>query len=138
MRIRDKQPGSYFLELRNHFFGCFGVKILKFLDADPGWRAKIEILIKLFLENVEIFHNYLKLPFFGLKIVLLFYRFVSDPVSDPDSNPDSNPDPKCLFRIRIGSGSGQKFRVLTDPDPQHCLQGTHPVSVGSSKIPSSV
>ncbi len=25
--------------------------------------AKIEILIKLFLENVEIFHNCLKLPF---------------------------------------------------------------------------
>ncbi len=49
-----------------------------------------------------------------------FYRFVLDPVSDPDSNPD----PKGLFRIRIGSGSGQKFRILTDPDPdpQHCIQ----------------
>jgi hypothetical protein len=34
--IRDEQPGSYFLELRKHFFGCFGVKILKFCDADPG------------------------------------------------------------------------------------------------------
>jgi hypothetical protein len=33
--IRDEQPGSYFLELRNHFFG---VKILKFFDADPVWR----------------------------------------------------------------------------------------------------
>ncbi len=31
--IRDEQPGSYFLELRNHFFR---VKILKFFDADPG------------------------------------------------------------------------------------------------------
>jgi hypothetical protein len=31
--IRDEQPGSYFLELRNHFFG---VKILKFFDEDPG------------------------------------------------------------------------------------------------------
>jgi hypothetical protein len=30
--IRDEQPGSYFLELRNHFFG---VKILKFFDGDP-------------------------------------------------------------------------------------------------------
>ncbi len=28
-----EQPGSYFLELRNHFFG---VKILKFFYADPG------------------------------------------------------------------------------------------------------
>jgi hypothetical protein len=31
--IRDEQPGSYFLELRNHFFG---VKIHKFFDVDPG------------------------------------------------------------------------------------------------------
>ncbi len=38
IRIRDEQPGSYFLELRNHFFCFFGVKILKFFDADPGWR----------------------------------------------------------------------------------------------------
>jgi hypothetical protein len=35
--IRDEQPGSYFLELRNHFFAFFGVKILKFFDEDPGW-----------------------------------------------------------------------------------------------------
>jgi hypothetical protein len=35
--IRDEQPGSYFLELRNHFlFVFFWVKILKFFDADPG------------------------------------------------------------------------------------------------------
>jgi hypothetical protein len=33
--IRDEQP-SYFLELRNHFFGFFWVKIIKFFDADPG------------------------------------------------------------------------------------------------------
>ncbi len=33
IRIRDEQPGSYFGELRNNFFG---VKILKFFDADPG------------------------------------------------------------------------------------------------------
>jgi hypothetical protein len=32
--IRDEQPGSYFLELRNHFW----VKILKFFDADPEWK----------------------------------------------------------------------------------------------------
>jgi hypothetical protein len=37
IRIRDEQPGSYFLELRNHFFALFGVKIvLKFFDEDPG------------------------------------------------------------------------------------------------------
>jgi hypothetical protein len=34
--IRDEQPGSCFLELRNHFFAFFGVKILKFFDEDPG------------------------------------------------------------------------------------------------------
>jgi hypothetical protein len=34
--IRDEQPGSYFLELRNHFFAFGGVKILKFFDEDPG------------------------------------------------------------------------------------------------------
>ncbi len=34
--IRDEQPGSYVLELRNHFFGFLGVKILKFFDEDPG------------------------------------------------------------------------------------------------------
>jgi hypothetical protein len=34
--IRDKQPGSYFLELRSHYFAFFVVKILKFFDEDPG------------------------------------------------------------------------------------------------------
>jgi hypothetical protein len=38
IRIRDEQPGSYFLELGKHFFAFFGVKILKFFDEDPGWR----------------------------------------------------------------------------------------------------
>jgi hypothetical protein len=27
IRIRDERPGSYFLELRNHFFAFLGVKI---------------------------------------------------------------------------------------------------------------
>ncbi len=36
IRIQDEQPGSYFLELRNHFFAFLGVKILKFFDEDPG------------------------------------------------------------------------------------------------------
>ncbi len=34
--IRDEQPGSYFLELRNHVFVVKIYKILKFIDADPG------------------------------------------------------------------------------------------------------
>ena len=34
--IRDEQPGSYFFELRNHFFAFLGVKILKFFDEDQG------------------------------------------------------------------------------------------------------
>ena len=36
--IRDEQPRSYFLQLRNHFFAFLGVKILKLFDEDPGWR----------------------------------------------------------------------------------------------------
>jgi hypothetical protein len=50
--IRDEQPGSYFLELRNHFFAFFGVKILKFFEEpgsgmetvrirDPGWKKVV-------------------------------------------------------------------------------------------------
>ncbi len=35
VRIRDEQPGSYFRELGNQFFG---VKILKLFNADPGWK----------------------------------------------------------------------------------------------------
>jgi hypothetical protein len=38
--IWDEQPGSYFLELRNHFFAFFEVKILKFFDEDPGSGMK--------------------------------------------------------------------------------------------------
>jgi hypothetical protein len=34
--IRDEQPGSCFVELRNHFFCFLGFKILKFFDEDPG------------------------------------------------------------------------------------------------------
>jgi hypothetical protein len=34
--IRDEQPGSYFLQLRNHFLGVKIYKILKFFNADPG------------------------------------------------------------------------------------------------------
>jgi hypothetical protein len=34
--IRDEQPRSYFLELRNHYFAFFGVKILKFFNEDPA------------------------------------------------------------------------------------------------------
>jgi hypothetical protein len=32
--MSDGQPGSYFRELRNNFLA----KILKFFDADPGWK----------------------------------------------------------------------------------------------------
>jgi hypothetical protein len=35
-RIRDEQPGSYFLELRNHFFG---VPILKIFDPESGMET---------------------------------------------------------------------------------------------------
>jgi hypothetical protein len=35
VRIRDEQPGAYFLELREPLFW---EKILTFFDADPGWK----------------------------------------------------------------------------------------------------
>jgi hypothetical protein len=49
MRIRDEQPGSYFLELKTIFLLFWGVKILKFFEdpgsgmetvgiRDPGWK----------------------------------------------------------------------------------------------------
>ncbi len=33
IRSRDEQPGTYFRELSKN---CFGLKYLKFFDADPG------------------------------------------------------------------------------------------------------
>jgi hypothetical protein len=38
--IRDEQPGSYVLELRNHIFAFLGLKYLNSLMRirDPGWR----------------------------------------------------------------------------------------------------
>jgi hypothetical protein len=40
IRIRDEQPGSYYLELRNHFLLFSGLKYLNSLMRirDPGWR----------------------------------------------------------------------------------------------------
>jgi hypothetical protein len=47
IRIRDEQPGSYFLELRNHCFAFLGLKYLNSLkkirdrdgdSSDPGWK----------------------------------------------------------------------------------------------------
>ncbi len=77
----------------------------------------------------------MKLPLFWPKCKALFYRFISDPDSNPVSDPDSNPDPKRLYRFRIGSGSGQKFRILPDPvrkDPDSYQMLTDP-NPGSPK-----
>ncbi len=71
-------------------------------------------------ENVKYLLSY-ETTLFWPECKALFYRFILDPDSNPVSDPDSNPDPKRLFRFRIGSGSGQKFRILPVPDPQHCL-----------------
>jgi hypothetical protein len=42
IRIWDEQPGSYFRELRNHFFGL-KLKILNSLMRirDPGWKKSV-------------------------------------------------------------------------------------------------
>jgi hypothetical protein len=34
--IRDEQPGSYFLELRNHYFGIKWMERVRI--RDPGWN----------------------------------------------------------------------------------------------------
>jgi hypothetical protein len=47
-------------------------------------------------------------------------KFYPDLDLDPDSNPDLNLEPRIrnvYFESR--SKSGQKFRILTEPDPQH-------------------
>jgi hypothetical protein len=40
--IRDEQPGSYFPELRNHFFGLkYLNSLMRIRDgdsSDPGWK----------------------------------------------------------------------------------------------------
>jgi hypothetical protein len=69
-------------------------------------------------------YNHMKPSYFSLKIRLLFtdlfriqFRIriqIRIRIRIP------NPDPKRLYRYRIGSG--QKFRILPDPDPQHCGQ----------------
>ena len=85
--IRDEQPGSYFPELRNNFFGFLGLKILKFFDADPGSG----------METVRI-------------------RDPGWKKSDPESGINI-PDPQhwlCSSQC-CGSGSGIRNRFFPDP-----------------------
>ncbi len=98
MHPRNKPPGSSAPQTSNEIYTC-----TKSYGAvnECKLSCKNRNSVKLFLENVEIFHNCLKLTFFGLKIRLLFtYLF------------------RIRFRIQIririrnvyfGSGS--------DPDP---------------------
>jgi hypothetical protein len=105
--------------------------------------AKIEIQIKLFLENVEKFHNFLKLPFFGLKIRLLFtdlFRIqfrIRIRIRNVYFGSGSDPDPAKSFgslRIRIRNTAWAFFFELgrpswwmeveskcLDPNQQHCF-----------------
>jgi hypothetical protein len=41
--IRDEQTRSYFLELRNHFFAFFGVKMLKFFEDQGSGMETVRI-----------------------------------------------------------------------------------------------
>ena len=85
--------------------------------------AKIEIQIKLFLENVEKFHNCLKIPFFGLKIRLLFtdlfrIRFrirIRIRIQNVYFGSGSDPDPaKVSDPYGSGSGSGSATLLLSN------------------------
>ena len=115
MRPRNKPPGSRAPQTSDEIYTC-----------TKSYGAKFEILIKLFLENVEIFHNCLKLPFFDLKIRPLFTDFF-----------------RIRFRIRFRIQIWIRFRIQiririrnvyfgsgSDPDPaksfeslrmQHCI-----------------
>jgi hypothetical protein len=70
----DEQPGSYFFGLRNHCFGFFGVKILKFFDEDPGWKKV----------GSGIRDNH---PGFATLLVALSVPDPSHFGTDPDSSP---------------------------------------------------
>jgi hypothetical protein len=117
IRFRDKQPGSYFRELRNIFW----VKILKFFDAaeirdgnnlDPGWKkfesgirnkhpgsatltaiAPQKLLMKI---TVNTTHTYM-------------YR--------NSTEENSVPDPYSLNPIQRAAEYGSN----TDPDPDKIL-----------------
>jgi hypothetical protein len=103
MRPRNK-PGSRAPQTSDEIYTC-----------TKSYGAKFEILIKLFLENVEIFHNCLELPFFGLKIRLLFTDLF-----------------RILFRIQFwirirskvsdpyGPGSGSATLLLSLPEARYC------------------
>jgi hypothetical protein len=106
MSPRNKPPGSSAPQTSDEIYTC-----------TKSYGSKSEILIKLFLENVEIFHNCLKLPFFGLKIRLLFtdlfrilFRIqfwirIRIRIRNVYFGSGSDPDPVKSFGSGSGSGS---------------------------------
>ncbi len=138
MHPRNKLPGSSAPQTSDEIYTC--TKSYGAMNANGpvisqpiscNWVAKIEILIKLF--HVEIFHNCLKLPFFGLKISLLFtdlFRIRFQIRCQIRFRIRFRIRIQIWIRIRIRnvSDAAKKFQILTDPvpdpDPQHCLGET--------------
>ncbi len=110
-RINIPDPQHCFFESCvleiSHLAAVLRRRVMKFTHAQKvtGQNSKFWSIYSLkMLKYSIIVWNYLFWP----KNKTPFYRLISDPVLDPVLNPDSNPE--CLFRIRIGSGSGQKFQ----------------------------
>jgi hypothetical protein len=127
--IRDEQPGSYFLELRNHFFGFFWVKILGFFDADPGSgmetvrirdpgsgmeKRRIGIGSATLVSKIKKSKRshktvqimvFLKLFLLNDRRIRIRYQEAQKHVDPVDPDPDSDPDPQHWFRYSISSFS---------------------------------
>ncbi len=78
--IRDEQPGSYFLELRNHFLLFLGLTYLNSMRIrDPGWSQFGSGMEKSRIRDINIPdppHSELRIkPFFSkcLQILLSFH-----------------------------------------------------------------
>jgi hypothetical protein len=101
--IRDEQPGSYFSELRNHFFGFFGVKILKFFDEDPGSG----------MEKSQIRDKHPVSATLGKGVMILSILYSSLKLYGKNEK-------ICVLGIYavqiVGSGSGKMMRIRPDPD----------------------
>jgi hypothetical protein len=94
-RIREEQHRPYLLELRNHFFG---VKILKFFDADPGWIREREKSRILELEkHPRSEHCLYRIQNFPSRIPDLGSKRFRIPVPDPHKKNLSIFNPKNCF-----------------------------------------
>ena len=116
--IRDEQPGSYFLELKNHFFVCLGLKYLHSLtgsgirdgdSSDPGsGMEKSRIRDK--HPGSAILGTWCKIPSPNTTVHSSHPRYLATAVPDPDSDFLPIPDPGLGSRGQKGTGSWIRIR----------------------------